>query len=536
MLRRLAIFGLFLAALAPSAYLAWSLRTMPHLGFYHDDSIYWVSGRSLAMGEGYRIQSLPGQPYQTKYPPLYCALLAGIWKLNPQFPSNLPLATLFAWLSLPLFLGMLWLLLGEYSFNRRARFVILFAAALSPVTVVFSFSLMPELLFTALLLASLMLAERAMKPDAPAWLVLMAGVCGALAYLTKSIALPLLVTVPLCFTLRKYYTKAAVFFAIMLPAVAGWQWWVARHLTHSWDLVTLYYTNYLGFRSYNVALSDLPLVIWYNLDGFLMGVGRLLIFDVPYESKHLERVVAVAAIAGCARLTASRRELLYPLAALGMTGILLVWHYPPDQRFVFPLYPLLLMGLATEIQNIWKVMRLTWAKPGFADRFAVAGVGALLAGIAVFAAFGNVFGLARHVPELFASYREDLEARRPAYEWIARHSPSDANVYAYQDPLLFLYTGRKSCRLPIPPKYLYHGDDQGIVKLMGSMEEFARGNRLNYLLLTPDDYHRDLNDKGAPGLEAAMRSRAFQQMYTSNGAVIYALQPPAAALAYNHSK
>ena len=89
----------------PSAYLAWTLRTMPHLGFYHDDSIYWVSARSLAMGDGYRIESLPGQPYQTKYPPLYPALLAGIWKINPQFPANLPLATLFAWLLLPLFLA-----------------------------------------------------------------------------------------------------------------------------------------------------------------------------------------------------------------------------------------------------------------------------------------------------------------------------------------------------------------------------------------------------------------------------------------------
>ncbi len=77
MLRKLTVIGVFLAALAPSAYLAWTLRTMPHLGFYHDDSIYWVSGRSLAMGDGYRIESLPGQPYQTKYPPLYPALLAG---------------------------------------------------------------------------------------------------------------------------------------------------------------------------------------------------------------------------------------------------------------------------------------------------------------------------------------------------------------------------------------------------------------------------------------------------------------------------
>ena len=166
-LRKLTVIGVFLAALAPPAYLAWTLRSMPHLGFYHDDSIYWVSGRSLATGDGYRIQSLPGQPYQTKYPPLYPALLAAIWKIDPQFPANLPLATLFAWLLLPLFLAMLWFLLRQYGFSLRERYVLILMAALSPVTAVFSFSLMPELLFTALLLASVILAERALEPDAP---------------------------------------------------------------------------------------------------------------------------------------------------------------------------------------------------------------------------------------------------------------------------------------------------------------------------------------------------------------------------------
>jgi branched-subunit amino acid transport protein len=536
MLRKLGILGVVVAALAPSAYLAWTLRTMPHLGFYHDDSIYWVSARSLAMGEGYRIESLPGQPYQTKYPPLYCALLAGIWKLNPQFPSNLPLATLFSWLLLPLFLSALWLLLREYGFSARARYLMVLVAGLSPVTVVFSFSLMPELLFTALLLGSVILAERAMQPEASRWLALAAGICAALAYLTKSIAAPLLFTVPLCFALRKHYQKAALFFATMLPAMAAWQWWVARHLTHSWDLVTLYYTNYVGFQSYNVPLRDLPLVIWYNLDGFLTGAGKLLIFDLPYGSKALERVVAIAAIAGCVRLAARRRQLQYPLAALGMSAILLVWHFPPDQRFVFPLYPLLLMGLATELRNIVGVLRFTWAKPAFAERLAAAGVGALLLGIAAFAGFCTVFGLAHFVPDLFASYRADFEERRPAYEWIARHTPADANVYAYEDPLVFLYTGRRACRLPIPPKFYYHQDHGGVEKLMGSMADFARGYRLDYLLLTPDDYHRDLNERGTRGLTEAMRSSSFQEVYASTGAAIYRLTPPSVSLAYNHSK
>jgi hypothetical protein len=525
-LRKLTVIGVFLAALVPSAYLAWSLRTMPHLGFYHDDSIYWVSGRSLAMGDGYRIESLPGQPYQTKYPPLYPAMLATLWKLDPQFPQNLPLATLFAWLLLPLFLAALWFLLREYGFNPRERYVLILMAALSPVTVVFSFSLMPELLFTALLLASVICAERAMRTEAPLWLALVSGICAALGYLAKSIAAPLLFTVPLCFLLRKQYRKAALFAAAMLPAVAGWQWWMARHMTHSWDLVTLYYTNYVGFEIYNVPLRDLPLVVWYNLDGFLQGAGKLLIFDVPYGSKHLERVVAVAAIAGCVRLAMRKRALQYPLAALGMSAILLVWHFPPDQRFVFPLYPLLLMGLATEVQNLCRALQHAWAKPSFADRFVVAGFGTLLAGLAVFAIFCTAFGLARFVPDLFASYRADFEARRSAYEWLAVHAPQDANVYAYQDPVLYLYTGRKACSLPIPPKFYYHRDDDGIERLMASMADFARDYRLEYLLLTPDDYYRDLHAGGTRGLEQAMQSGAFQKLYGSSRAAVYKLKSP----------
>jgi hypothetical protein len=528
-LRKLTVIGVFVAALIPSAYLAWSLRTMPHLGFYHDDSIYWVSARSLAMGDGYRIQSLPGQPYQTKYPPLYPALLAAIWKIDPQFPANLPLATFFAWLLLPLFLTTLWFLLRDYGFSLRERIVLLLMAALSPVTVVFSFSLMPELLFTALLLASLILAERAAKPEAPRWFALVAGICAALAYLAKSIAAPLLVTVPLCFALRKQFRKAALFFGAMLPAMLGWQWWMARHMTHAWDLVTLYYTNYVNYQIYNVPLHDLPLVIWYNLDGFLMGAGKLLIFDLPYGSKHLERVVAIAAMAGCVRLTMRTRALQYPLAALGMSAILLVWHFPPDQRFVFPLYPFLLMGLATEVRNLCAALRVAWAKPALADRIAVAGFGGILAGLAAFAIFCTVFGLTHVIPDLFASYRTDFSAREQAYEWINRNVPRNASVYAYQDPVLFLYTGHKACRLPIPPKFLYHGDDSGIDKLMGSMANFARGYRLDYLLLTPDDYYRDLDAKGTHGLTEAMQSDAFEKLYATSSVAIYKLSSQNAA-------
>jgi hypothetical protein len=198
-----------------------------------------------------------------------------------------------------------------------------------------------------------------------------------------------------------------------------------------------------------------------------------------------------------------------------------VWCFPPDQRFVFPLYPLLLMGLATEVRNICAALQKAWAKPARADRFAVAGFGSLLAALAVFAVFCTVYGLTYVIPDLFKTYRTDFEARQRAYQWIDRNVPRGANVYAYQDPMMFLYTGHKACRLPIPTKYLYHDDDAGIDKLMGSMAEFARGNQLEYLLLTPDDYYRDLDAKGTHGLTVAMQSNAFQKLYGSNGVAVY---------------
>jgi hypothetical protein len=522
MLRKLVALGVILLALGPSAYLAWTWRSMPHLGYYHDDSIYWVSAKSLAEGNGYQISSLPGEPYQTKYPPLYSTLLAVIWKINPNFPSNLPAATLLAWLFLPAYLAMAWLFFRQQGFGWREQCVLVLIAGLSPVAAVFSFSLMPELVFTALLLGSLMLAEHAAtRPSLPG-LAVLAGLCGALAYLTKSIAAPLLISAPLCFVLRKQFKNAGLFFAAMLPAMAGWQYWVATHLSHSRDLVTLYYTNYLGFQFYNVPWRDLPLVIWHNLDGFLMGAGRLLTFDVPWGSKHLERVVAVAAIAGSVRLAKRSRQFQYPFAALGISTLLLAWHYIPDQRFVFPLYPLLLAGLWTELENVWQAFRVAWSKPAFAERV-VSGAGAtLLAAFGMFVAFNTVFGLSRFLPDLFAAYRTDLQGRLPAYEWIASHVPLGANLYAYDDPLLYLYTNRRSCGFVIPPKLYYHDDEAGIDRLLDSIPDFAREQQLDYILVTSDEFYRDLHHRGAVRLQKAVDSAlVFQPMYRARGVTVY---------------
>src|SRR6185503_19369346 len=54
-----------------------------------------------------------------------------------------------------------------------------------------------------------------------------------------------------------------------------------------------------------------------------------------------------------------RRGIAVDYATFGLLslGILAVWHYPPNERFVLPLFPLLLAGLVTEIEHLWGMLR-----------------------------------------------------------------------------------------------------------------------------------------------------------------------------------
>ena len=183
--------------------------------------------------------------------------------------------------------------------------------------------------------------------------------------------------------------------------------------------------------------------------------------------------------------------------------------------------PLLLAGLWTELANVCRALRVSWNKPAAADRGAALAGAGLLAAFALFLVATTGFGLFWFLPDLFAGYRADLEVRRPAYEWIARNAPSQANVYAYDDPMLFLYSGRRSVSLPIPPRLYYHDDQAGIDRLLGSIPQFAREHQLGYVLLTHADFHRDLHERGARLEQTVESSKAFQELYRAPGVSVY---------------
>jgi hypothetical protein len=516
--RRVATAALVVLALAPSAWLAWRWRAMPQFGLHQDDALYLVGAKSLAEGHGYRIESLPGSPFQTKYPPAVSAIMTLVWKFGPGFPANLKPATLLAWLMLPPCLLAVWALFRGFGFARREVWLLTFAVAWNPIVGVLSTSVMSDLLFLTLFVACLSLAERALQSGTRARVALAAGLIGGLAYLTRTAALPVLITAPLCFMYRRQLRKGALFLAGMLPAVGAWQAWTLTHMLETRDPALLFYTSYMAVQKATVRLDDLAQVLWHNSDELLRSLGKLLTFDVALaENVHLERILGVAAIVGAVRLVKRTRRLQYPAAAAGMAALLLVYSFTADERLSLPLYPLVLMGFWTEVKNFWAVLRKSWDRTRPVQRILAAEGAVGLGGVVVFLAASYAIGYAVFLPKIYGACERDLAKHREGYEWIRTRTAGGETVNAYDDPVLYLYTGRRALGMPMPSSRVYTGNAERTAdRFIQDVPRAAREHGLTYLFVTKVDFYREGRAgalwnavRGDPSLRKEYESAAY---------------------------
>ncbi len=517
--------GLLGLLLLPSGYVAWQSRDMPQLGHLQDDGIYWVTAQSLATGHGYRILSLPYRPWQTKYPPAYAALLSLIWRAQPHFPENLPYAALFSWLTLPLLLILAIVFYQRLGLSEAHGWLLCGLLALNVHVVQFSISLMPELLFTSVLIGCILLADEARHK----WTAAVSGCAAGAAYLIKAAALPLLVAGPALFMFRKDRRRALLFLAAMAPSVLGWQWWVHQHLSPAVDDVAAFYTDYTGYRLYNVSWPDLPLLVWRNLNVLLTGLGELLALpDFGSTLGHfLPCLVALTAIYGVVALARRTRKLsLYHVFGLATLPLLVIWHYPPGPRFSLPLLPLLLAGFTSAI---WSLMRKAgeWLSSAtlpkrLAAAFACVAM-MVMVGVGLLSTYG--FPL-RLLTGLVSRYREELASRREAYAWMGQNVPPSSGLVTSEDAMAYLYTLQPASSFPTPPKLMYHDDLSGLASRYHSITQFAARNHLHYLLLAQSDFFLEPDPDVARRLieQVLADHSAFELVHESGGVSIYRIR------------
>ena len=105
-------------------------------------------------------------------------------------------------------------------------------------------------------------------------------------------------------------------------------------------------------------------------------------------------------------------------------------------------------------------------------------------------------------------------------------TPEDANVFAYFDPLLYLYSGRHAISDPLPTTLGYHNDHEGALRLYHELVPYARAHSLSYLLLNDADFRQDLTDQERAKLEESIRQDpGLTRVWERDSAAIYRVLP-----------
>ena len=523
-------FLFVLMSLAPSAVFLWRNSDLPSFGDLHDDSLYYVSAKSLADGGGYRIESLPGEPAQTKYPPLYPLLLSIAWhvpsQLDPQFPHNLPIAAWISWLALPaIMLQLLWLF-PRLGITGWRAWLLMTLVAVNPYMLVFSSTLVSELAYTALMIGALLLTERTAERDKATAMAIAAGAVAGLAYLTRSAGIVFLVAGPLYLWLRHKRREAVLWGAAMLPFVAGWTIWTRLHQVPTSDPALIYYTDYIRYEFYSISLRDLPVFVWRNVDGLLLGLGSLVLPNVvsSFVFKTVAQVIAIATISGVVRMVRRGQGLLYALLAAGSCAQLLVWHFPPNERFVLPLLPLALAGLMTEMEHLGLMLRAGLRHRDAAQRVVAAGMLLAAAGVLAGAVALQVYVGQVLLPEQEIAHRAENVGRLEAYDWIRNTLPQDALLLSSEDGLMFLNTGRHAMRRTLPPPYWYREDHAKIIDWMSNFRAFTQEHGLTYFAFSGVDFRQGITSDDGYKIQEAIRSNPdLSQLYQAEGATVYRL-------------
>jgi 4-amino-4-deoxy-L-arabinose transferase-like glycosyltransferase len=175
---------------------------------------------AFADGKGYRIESLPDERWQSKYPPVFPLLLAAVWRISPHFPVNVTSFLIVAWLALPVLLVLELRMLVALEFRGAHLAIACLATLAYPGTLLLSVTLLSDLWFCAEILMVMWLAERASEPEADWKAAAVSGLAAALAYLTKFSAIVLFVSVIAMLLYNRRWRNALVFAAVLGPVVA----------------------------------------------------------------------------------------------------------------------------------------------------------------------------------------------------------------------------------------------------------------------------------------------------------------------------
>lgn len=457
-------FLLLLAAaiLAPSY---WTALSSPAIGIYHDDSLYVVTARTLAEGRGYWIESIPAPIAQTKYPVLFPALLAVVWKLAPEFPANVVYFKLVPFLSALVWLGLSYRLIQQQTGNALFAASAIALVASSPQVIFLSTTVLSETLFAALATGSLLLWVRHNQSSGIRALV-GSAVLATAAYHTRTIGFCLILGGILAYAWQRKWRESILFAGIAGSLALPWIVWQAMHRSAPDPYLSQenYYSaynivfNFPWDEKVRIALTNLmylPFSVQALFDWSWGGILGLI--ATPFIVRAFFRAEIPLAV----------RSMLLLSGA-----VILLWVWPP-LRFLVPLLPLVL----------WMI----WGGAPAVVRKALIPCCWLLfvQGYRASAAFSAIAAESGFWCPVVTGKEEWHEFTRQL-DWIQANTAPDAIIQSNIDPTIYLFTNRKAIRGTHQNASLSWYLDRK--EALGTPEQFEstlRRNQVNYIVETP---------------------------------------------------
>ncbi len=502
-------------------------------GIYYDDGAYLALGRSLANGGGYVYSNLPGSVPGVKYPPVYPVVLSAGWRVFGLYPENLAVLKLLNALFWAVAAGGSFLL---FAGRRRRRVLAAGAVTLFAFLTVPSMSiatvLMAEPLFLSICVASLLLAGAAARqwgaepadtsPGGEIGRAVGLGLLGAMAFLTRSVGLSLMVALLLPLLLQRRWRNAGIAaVSAGVPSIA-WLVWTRAHRGGVPESVAGQYGSYgdwFGRSLDDGVFTRLREIVVANWSPF---VETLQLVWVPGARGWALGLILLAlggaTVFGLRGVWRRNPALaLFPFAYL---ALVFVWPYEP-YRFYYAIVPLLTLLV---FEGLWATAAKIradlprWGVP-------IAAITGL-----VFTANALTYHGRGHALRSWTTPQTiPARAYAPLNHWIRENTQPDAVIASALDPYVHWETGRLAV-----PSWRFLADDYG--RYDRSPEVLAAG--LDSAIIRFGARHVALilgENKAARTLEAFVRlypERALKLVETEGPAVgvVYALAPPGEAL------
>jgi len=448
--------------------LAFTLANPNIAGLYHDDGVYLACSKSLATGQGYRIISLPEQPYQTKYPPLFSLLLAPVWWIAPEFPGNIRWFQGIVVLSGVAFLALSYQMMNRvFKFEPRLSLLLLALFVLSPALLSASQWILTEIPYAAASTAALLYYERACRRSGSVpghRLFLLAALSGA-GYLLKAHGIVLSLALVGCILFERRWRDLTIYLASLSLFVVPWWLWASQgSKVPGYSPLTQYYVGYQSTLSSTRSLEHWAMIIGQNSKYLANTLNHFLLALVPLwpdGSRFPAALVFFGVGLALVWRKVSRVVAVYALLFL-IAVLLLPWH---PYRHVLPMLPIFLAAVALVVLQgkDWLAARhskvLTLLKHPLPQLFLwfPFAVVFLAHSVQILMAFAGRSSSVVPSHDRFYDRKGSLKGFSETSDWIGKNTASFEKIASPYDPLYFLFTGRQGIRYSFhnPESYFY---------------------------------------------------------------------------------